>query len=119
MLDVVATTPSSPLGACRLVTLDMASRWQFGWIRVARPRKKGAVGQLSFIRQTGGGFHAHRWPEKCAQRRISSLPLEQRLSLAEIANYSGEVHEDKTTDSRPHPCRCSAPGARRRRHVVI
>src|SRR5437588_13076792 len=62
MLDVVATTPSSPLGACRLVTLDMAPRWQCGWICVARLRKKGAAGQLSFIRQTGGGFQTHTWP---------------------------------------------------------
>src|SRR5580698_5409340 len=31
MLDVVATTPSNPLGACKLVLLDMAPRWRCGW----------------------------------------------------------------------------------------
>src|SRR6267378_1197669 len=35
------------------------------------------AGQLSLIRQSGGSFHAQRWPEKCAQRRMIRLPLEQ------------------------------------------
>src|SRR6266436_3942325 len=72
MLDVVATTPSSPLGACRLVTLDMAPRWRCGWKYVARLRKKGAAGQLSFIRQSGGSFQGARSLWKCPN--LKSLP---------------------------------------------
>src|ERR1700730_12667018 len=84
MLEVVATTPSSPLGACRLVTLDMAPRWQWGWIYVAGLRKKGAAEQLSFIRQPRGSLQAHAWLRRgsvCATKRIDKRFILQALGL--------------------------------------
>src|SRR5580700_4897051 len=54
MLDVVATTPSSPLGACRLVRLDMAPRWRFRWVYVAFGAKKQRRGNILLYAQAAG-----------------------------------------------------------------
>src|ERR1700719_877200 len=69
MLDVVATTPSSPLGACRLVTLDMAPRCLCGWIYVARLRKKVWPGNL-FYTPWRREFPSARLAGKCPDLQV-------------------------------------------------
>src|SRR5260370_28335548 len=118
MLDVVATTPSSPLGACRLVTLEMAPRWRADRSTLLAAQKRSG-GATLFYTPRRREFPGARLAGKCARRRINGLPMEQVRYGRSPKNYPGEVHDDKTNHSRPHPYPGSTPGPCRRGYVVI
>src|SRR6202030_2350944 len=54
--------PFQSFGGVQARNAGHGSSMACGWIYVARLRKKGAAGQLSFIRQSGGSLHARPWP---------------------------------------------------------
>src|SRR5450759_2781263 len=120
MQDSVATQPSSPLGACRLVRLDMAPHWQCGWTYVARPRKKERQGNsLLYAKLAAPSKRAWPGSARGVESSVCPLPLEDVWVSGEFPELRGGIHEDTTAHFRPHPCPCNAPGARRRGYVVI
>jgi hypothetical protein len=82
----------------------MAPRWQLGWNCIARPRKKGVAGQLSFIRQTRGSLQAHAWLRRgsvCATKQIDKRFILKALGLKKA--MLAELLNALRTPPKPHP----------------
>src|SRR5271154_2679218 len=124
MLEVVATTPSSPLEGCRLATLDMIPRWLCGRIYIALSRKKTIAKATLFYTPRSRQFPSARLAWKSPRRRLGGLLLAaERRASGKSTERFGEIREDKKDNfhhrRRNHPCARNTPGARRRGYVAV
>src|SRR5713101_8104596 len=115
MLEVVATTPSSPLEAGVAVTLDMVPRLR-ELMNAGYASEKTAIAQPSFIRESTGSVQAATWPDAHTKRILKRLlpTAKARVLSRRIPKRYGEIHEEETPDFCIDSCRGSPASAGRR-----